>query len=108
MEVRVSTIIGTPRENPYCNLDDTCLKSTSIPSCPRFGPVHLGWAPSRCLPRYPPITESYPLQHRLQVLPEALDRRYLDALVGAVGIDDGRPKRHHLHAGILLADDAAL
>src|ERR1039457_4243053 len=33
--------------------------------------------------------------------------RDLDALVGAVGIDDGRTERHHLHAGILLADHAA-
>src|SRR5664280_2484277 len=47
-------------------------------------------------------------QHRLQVLPETLDGRDLDALVGAVGIDDGWAERHHLHAGILLADHAAL
>src|ERR1039458_4589694 len=47
-------------------------------------------------------------QHRLEVLPEALDRRNLDALVGAVGIDDGWAERDHLHAGIFFADHAAL
>ena len=46
-------------------------------------------------------------QGRLEVLPEALDRRYLDALVWAMGIYDGRAERHHLHARILLADYAA-
>src|SRR5271167_360469 len=48
------------------------------------------------------------LQHGFKVLPEALHGRYLHPFVRAVGIDDGRTERHHLHPGIFFADHAAL
>src|SRR5208337_1074980 len=47
-------------------------------------------------------------QHRLQVPPEAFDRRYLDALVGTVRIDNRRAKGGHLHSGVLFSYHATL
>src|SRR5208283_5692403 len=54
------------------------------------------------------LWRSQAFQHGLQVLPEAFDSGYLDALVGTVRIDNGRAKRRHLHSGVLFSYHATL